>query len=129
MVFQRPWRRARGAGGRTRADPGSHRLFHHRRGRSQSRSLRLLLYLCCHRLCRRAPRNDLSGNRRHGTADGYTGKRAWTPVPAGRDSTMWRTSNPCRLPEAWLVDALCFTLGSHRLRKRIGDSDFYGAIA
>jgi 5-(carboxyamino)imidazole ribonucleotide mutase len=58
---QRPARRPRGCAG---ADPGGHRLLHHRRRRPKVGPLRLLLHRRGHRLRRRAPGHDLGGHRR-----------------------------------------------------------------
>jgi len=128
VVFQRPWRRARGDRGRARADPGGHCFLYHCRRRPQGWSLRLLLYLCCHRLRRRSTRHDLGSYRCDGTADGHPGKRSRASVFAGSHLALRGASNPRWIPETGLSDALCFALGSHRLCECIGDSDFHGAV-
>jgi hypothetical protein len=48
------------------ADSGGHRVFHHRRGRSQGRAVCLLLHRGGDRLRRRPSRHDLGGHRRDG---------------------------------------------------------------
>src|SRR5690554_7135616 len=52
-------------------------------------------------------------------------------IPRTTRSTLFptRRSSDLRLFKAWWLDALCVEVGSHRFRKRLSYSYFYGATA
>ncbi|MNE11132.1 hypothetical protein D3C80_1038770 [compost metagenome] len=129
VVLQHTWRPAGRYRGRPGADPGSHRLLHHRGRRPQGRPLCLLLYRRGHRLRRRPPRHDLRRHRRHGAADGDPGQGAWPAVSAGGDPAHRPLPDSGGLPEARQPDAVCLPLRGHRLRQCAGHPHLYGPAA
>ena len=108
--------------------PRGDRLLDHRRGRSESGALRLILHRRGHLHRRRPTGDDLRRHRRDGAGDGDARAGAWAAIPPGDDPADRGVSDHRRSAEARLAPALRLALGGDRLRQRARHPDLHGAI-
>ncbi len=111
------------------ADPRSHRIFRHRRGRSTCWPLCLLFHCRDHRLHGRPRRHDLCRDRLRRRGHHTARARSWRRLSVRRDNPHGRAAGDRGTAAPRPPDAICFALGRHGLCQRARDSDLPGADA